>query len=250
MASLLIVRPYPNNIVTPNLGTGGPNLLTPDPKEVWVGSSGGGTYFFDIDLGSPQTADFIFAGFSSFPVFHVTSLWTATGMNTGLSAVNFTASGQLTSPRGPRNHNFASFAPLTSRYWRVGVNCATSFSLGILALGRAVQPTWGREWGSGRQVTDMSAVQPLRGGGYGIERGARKPGFQFTCGDLTDAEVEDLWQMALEIGESAPVIVVEDPDRTAGLNERIHYGLFDRPEEYQRLLPGATRWGFRLKGWV
>jgi len=38
--------------------------------------------------------------------------------------------------------------------------------------------------------------------------------------------------------------------RKPGLNERIHYGLFDRFEPYERLSPGRTRWGLRMNEWI
>lgn len=256
MSSLLIVKALPVAAVQQQYSTAQSlaNLLTPDPKEVWAGTGGVGTYVFDVDMGAAVSIDFFFFGFLSSAQAYFHSVQTATGMGSGLGAILGTRfAGGALPVKGRRIHNpIWLSAPATSRYWRFMGTFpdAAAIHFGILGLGKAIQPAFGREWGSGRQPLDMSSVSGLRGGGFSIERGARKAAFQFTCGDLTDAETEELWEMAEDVGESAPVIVCEDPDKTAGLNERLHYGLFDRPEAYERQLPGLTRWSFRLRGWV
>jgi hypothetical protein len=59
-----------------------------------------------------------------------------------------------------------------------------------------------------------------------------------------------LWRIAEEVGIGSPAVVVEDPDATAGLNERLNYGLFNRPEAYERQSPGQNAWSFTLNRWV
>jgi hypothetical protein len=253
MSSLLIVRPLPI-IAAAQQYASAANVLTPDPKDIFMYPGGNGLYYFYLDMGAAITADFLFAGFVS-PGSYVSEVATGTDMVGGglvVRAIRHPAAAPPASASARRRHAMAWLtAPAASRYWRIGITFqGGNASLGIMGLGLAIQPAYGREWGSGRQPVDMSSVQALRGGGYGIDRGARKVAYQFTCGDLLDAEVQALWDMAEEIGESAPVIVCEDPDWTAGLNERLHYGLFDRPEAYERLIPGQTRWAFRLRGWV
>lgn len=252
MSSLLLFPMIFPAVVTPSSGTGGANLLTPSPKEIWAGSAGAGTYNFDIDMGSTQTLDSFFAGYLSVAGPYISAVSTATGMGTGLAAKALQVGAAAPfAIAGRRIHHFARLqAPAASRYWRVAITSPASFSMGILALGLAIQPLFGREWGSGRIPVDLSGVTELRDGGFGIERGARKSGFQFTCGDLSDSEVQALWLMAEEVGISSPVVVCEDPDYSAGINERLHYGLFVQPEAYERQYPGNSRWAFRVRQWV
>lgn len=246
MSSLLLYRALPFACTT------APNLATADPKEVVAFSVASEFY---LDFGGSVTLDSFFAGYFS-PIAnggYIASVQTATGQGTGLSAGLALVGGTpaALAVQGRRRSHFVRLAtPATSRWWRVVLTPAGATSVGVIAAGLAVQPAFGHEWGAGRQPVDLSTVSQLRGGGFGIERGARMSAWRFSCGDLTDAETQTLWAMAEEVGESAPVVVCEDPDYTAGLNERLHYGLFDSPEAYERQVPGATRWSFRVRQWV
>lgn len=258
MSSLVIARPLPIVAVTCSNGsaTGVQNLLTPDPKEVFYFDNSDAALGIDIDLGAnPQPYDTFFLGYIV-DAAAVRNLTIKTGAANPATTVRKAAS-TMDAPSATnyprRQHSFYRHnATLTDRYVRFQIDhsVANAMSIGIAFVGVSVQPQWGREWGSGRLPVDMSAVTPLRGGGYGIERGARKGAFEWTHGDLTDAETDQLWLMAEECGESGPIVVAEDPDNTAGLNERLHYGLFDNPQAYSREAVGITRWAFRLKEWV
>lgn len=225
------------------------NAKTPDPKEV---ASGSGPGYVNVDMGASVEADQFFAGFLSANAFTAINAYS----QTDLAGTTRTLVGALSIGGAAvrRRHGFLkTAAPSTSRYFsfHVDVGVGVAWSLGIAAIGKSVQPAWGHEWGSGRYIDDRSDVSPLRGGGYGIERGARVPGWQFTTGDLTDAEVKSLWDITAEVGTSAPVVVCEDPALAQpDLNEAIHYGLFDRPEAYERQAPQLNRWSFRVRGWV
>jgi hypothetical protein len=53
------------------------------------------------------------------------------------------------------------------------------------------------------------------------------------------------------VGKHGSILVVEDPDQAAtGLNERVHWGLFDKLESYERIAPGATKWTLRIEDWA
>jgi hypothetical protein len=69
---------------------------------------------------------------------------------------------------------------------------------------------------------------------------------------LSDALRRQLWALALDRGERKPVLVVEEPDSedSAGANERIHYGTFDRFEAYERRDPNDTAWALSMTEWV
>jgi hypothetical protein len=121
---------------------------------------------------------------------------------------------------------------------------------GALIVSRAFQPTWNKEWGSGRRPIDTGSREPLIGGGFGIGRGVRKRAYSWTLGDLPDAEVDAIEDIALACGETSPLVVVEDPEVDAGLVRRIHYGLFDRFEAFERKAVGVTRWSLSIIGWV
>jgi hypothetical protein len=272
MSSLILMKPLTfdaSSVATSAGATGQDNLLSPNPKEVWSDGGGAGAKNIDIDLGlgsmgGALSVDSIFFGFIGGASYTTPPTVTVTNSNTSGAWTQFSAfpagtpvlapSDRLQAQNRPYfQHGFLRLgAPIARRFWRIAWDSGitTETTIGIVGIGLSIQPLWGREWGSGRQVVDMSSVTQLKGGGFGIDRGARKPAFQFRCGDLQDSEVVQLWDMALDLGESAPVVVIEDPDNTAGLNERIHYGKFSRPEAYERTSPGNTAWAFRVEGWV
>lgn len=251
MSSLLFLKPEPISSLVGGTYAGLNNLLTPDPKEVASNNNGGGGFSIDIDLGVAVNVDTIYLGFTSATVTLVNAVQTGTGMGTGLVSRAMLVGGTaMPAAVGKRLHVLTRLtATYSSRYWRISISQSGNSTIGVLALGAAIQPAFGHEWGSGRVPDDRSAVTALRGGGYGIERGARVPVWKFTVGDLTDAETTSLWLMADDVGNSSPIMVCEDPDYTAGLQERIHWGLLDRPEAYERDSPGRNRWSFTLREW-
>jgi hypothetical protein len=126
----------------------------------------------------------------------------------------------------------------------------TALQIGVFAAGLAFQPTFGREYGSGRVVTETGAKERLLSGAFGINAGVRAGGYQWTFGELTDAEVETLYDRLFEIGETVSCLMVEDPDVHAYRNARIHWGLLGKIEAYERFAPGASRWSLRIEDWA
>lgn len=247
MSVLAIVRPLPLASVGGTLEGAG-YLITPDPKEAAVAASAV-TKSIDIDLGSVQTIDTIFIGYTSDD---------GSGSFVAQSGtVNYTATARGTIPAAPslapgQRRHFLQVAvtPYQARYIRLTSAFQAGYSVGVVAVGLAFRPTYGREYGSGRYITDTSSVQRLFGGGFGIDEGARVPGWSFTMGDLTDDEVDRLYAITWATGESRSILAIEDPDFTAGLNERIHWGLFAKIDAYERFAPGQSRWSLRVDEWA
>ncbi len=247
MSVLGIIKPLPLTIASTNL-TDGARLTTVDPKEVAYLAAGPNTVAIDIDLGSIKTVSAIYLGaVSSALDFTVTG---GAAAYTTTAVANLVTANKL-SGLSPRK-NILFFADQSWRYIRLlsPATTAAGFEIGNVIVGDAFRPTWGHEYGGGRSVGDTGVKSRLLSGGFGIMQGARFKTWNWTLGDLTDAEVEELFSFALDVGETNPVVVCEDPDITSNLDARTHYGLFDKIETYERLAPGLTRWNFKIEEWV
>ena len=121
---------------------------------------------------------------------------------------------------------------------------------GIVMGGKAWRPVYNMEWGSGRRVIDTGTVAQLPDGGFATMEGARKRAFDWTLGDLSRAETDALEELLLDHGESIPLLVVEDPDATAGQRNGIHYGLFVGLKAYERANPAQTKFAFSFEEWI
>ena len=62
-------------------------------------------------------------------------------------------------------------------------------------------------------------------------------------------EIDALYEIQLQCGQTRPVLVVEDPDRTAGQIHRIHYGRFAALKNYKRRNPAQTQWELEIEDW-
>lgn len=80
--------------------------------------------------------------------------------------------------------------------------------------------------------------------------GVVKAQFSFSFIDLTDAERNRLYSIKRDRGLRKPVLVVEDADLSAGQNEAIHYGVFERFQAYERTNPRKTRWAGSVLQWL
>jgi hypothetical protein len=229
MSNLLLFKAIP--IVTATGSGGAANLASPDPKEIWTGS-GSAT----VNFSGSQVIDSVFVGF----------LGSAGSVNiSGFGAFSAAASAR-TSPK--RRHAFRRLGlPFSASSVTIS---STSGSIGIVAFGLAFQPAYNQEWGAGRFPIDTGAREPLLGGGFGIGKGAKKTGYRWTLGDIQQAEIDQIYEIGETAGETEPIVVVEDPDATTGLNERLHYGVFDKLEPYERQNPSQTRWNLQMIEWV
>jgi hypothetical protein len=252
VSSLLIVQPYRIAVVS---GSGNLGLMaTPDPKEAGVIAGGSGSSgSLHLDMGVAVSVDTLFIGYHSATDGQQFAAY-ATGADYTDTSNPLVSTAILQQPGiGPPFHRVDRFTPRTSRYFRIDFNSGpngTGYYMGVVALGLAFQPTFGHEYGSGRLVTDTGASERLFGGGFGISEGTRAGGWQWTLGDLSDAETRALYRIALDRGNTRSLLVVENPDVTDGIIERIHWGLFAKLDAYERYAPNLTRWSLRIDDWA
>lgn len=256
LGRLQIVEPLAITLTTG--GPGGPtpatlaNALTPDPKQIYaVGQSSG--FAIWADLGSVQSVDSFYLGGTNAQPGAVMVI-SKVDNNAGLNPVALTGGVVIgaTDRKAVRAHGMAKLAaPVSGRYFQFEIgNNNADWEIGRVAVGLAFEASWDREWGSGRRVIDTAKSQALLGGGFGVQPGARKAAYSWTFGDLTDAEVEQLFGIQLRVGESSPIIVNEQDGATVGANEKLHYGLLRRLEAFERRDPNATKWALEIEEWI
>jgi hypothetical protein len=160
--------------------------------------------------------------------------------------------------RGGMAHCFAEFEPFTTRdvYLRIYRSGGGPLPAAGIMMGSAhvfsetFRAQWGHEYGAGRPLDDTSNVERLPSGSFAIDRGVVTGGYQWTFGDLTNEEREQLYAIHRSVGKSRSVLVIEDAERTTGLFERMHWGLLPSLETYARIDPTATTWGMRVADWL
>jgi len=255
MANMLILSPQKVAAIAVSRGSDGAALLTADPRDAWVDSAVASPAFIDIDYGIPVQVDTIFLGYLTNALGNAT--WSISGGIAGLSEFGIQASSPLRVPDATGRFATISHALwhgslVTVRFLRISIlqPAGVPISAGIVLAGKAFQAEFAQEWGAGRRVIDSGTATPLPTGGFAIVEGGRKGSYSWTFGDLAPAEVEELYAIALESGETRSILVVEDPDRTAGLRHRIHYGLFDRFRPFDRRDPRRTRWELSVTDWI
>lgn len=257
MSNILILpNTAPIAAIAASRGTGVANLRTASPKEVWLDSTDGSAASIDIDFGSAITVNTVFLGFLSPPAAGAT--WVITGGLAAYTEFTLKASSAArvvdSASRSPaRTHALWTGASFTVRYLRVSVTQTASagpLSAGIIMAGKAWRPGFNMEFGSGRRIIDTGTVAALYDGGFATVEGARKRSFDWTLGDLTIAEADELEELLLDHGETIPMLVVEDPDATTGQRNRIHYGLFTGLKAYERANPAQTKWSFSFEEWI
>ena len=246
MSVLAIVKPLPIAAIGGTL-EGAARLITPSPREAAV-CVGGGDRTIDVDLGAPVALDTLFLGYSnaSGGAWHA-SCGVSDYTSTALPDVAL-ASTRLTRAR----HYLAVLAvPVVARYVRFSAAAVPAgLTLGLLAVGLALRPALGHEWGAGRFVTDTGSATRLQTGGFGLASGSRSGGWQWTLAELTDEEVDAMYGLQLDVGTSSPLLVVEDPDPTAGLNERIHWGVLTKLDPNERRAIADVKWDMRIEDWA
>lgn len=242
-----IMRPITPTAVAGSM-TDVARVATPDPKEVAV-STGAGVRTIDLDLGSEQVVGAVYIGGANMgTTFAVTGGGTGDAYTTiPLGNIYVAAKRRAVSPR---QYLLIIDPPQPLRYIRLSATLANGNAVGIACALERFTPTWGQEWGAGRPLSDASSMAKNRAGGFGGELGVISPGYSFTLGDLTDDETEILFDIVRQVGESRPVVIVEQPDLTENLDARLHYGLIQRIEPYERQRLNIVRWGFRIEDWL
>jgi hypothetical protein len=255
MTVLIAIRPMTVTNVSSSRGSGADNLLTFDPKEVWADTAAGSASIINVDLGSVREIDTVFLGYVS-PAAAAAS-WSITGGAAGASEV-IQADDTLRVPdvadHSPASSHALWFgAPRQVRYLAISVTQpagSAPLTIGVLVVGKAIVTELGQEWGGGRQPIDTGTATSLPSGGFAVVEGVRKRLLNWTFGDLSVAETDQLELLALAVGETSPGLVIEDADRTAGLRSRIHYGLFRQWRPYERRNRKQTRWEIAIEEWV
>ncbi len=257
MADLLTLAPAPIAAISASRGDDIANLLTPDPREVWADNAVGSAATIDIDFGASRWIDTVFLGHVLAPLGGAT--WTITGGVSGYTDLTMKAPSALRVPdvgglvRAPSlSHAFWHVDPVLARFLRISVTqpgAGAPLTAGVVMAGRGLTMAFNHEWGAGRRPIDTGSVTALPDGGFSTVEGVRKSAWSWTFGDLTDAELDALFEITIYRGESAPVLVVEDHAQTAGLRRRIRYGLFRQLRPYERLSKGRTRWEMTVEDW-
>lgn len=228
MANILICEPATISSVSAR-GSGSGNLLTPDPREVWTDTGGTGLAIIDIDLGvqRPINAVALCCLFNASPA----ATWFIQGGIGGQAEflIQDYAAFRVPERAGAlrmMSHALWAGPSQMARYIRIAIDQPEGAPLtaGRLIVGDAFQPKYNKEYGSGRGVKDGSTVTRLPSGSVAVVEGARYATYGWTLGDLSEDEADRLYEMQLSVGESQPVLVVEDPERTTALRNRIRYG--------------------------
>lgn len=255
MANILIMPPYDIMAISASRGDGAANLLRPSPREIWQDSASGSPVSVDIDLGTAQVIDTVFLGFIWYADAGAT--WSITGGLAAYDQITLASARTLCAPSragqvGQYGHAFWTGAQASIRYLRIIISQPAgkpAIAIGTLCAGAAWQPIWNTETGGGRGVKDTGTLTRLPSGGVSVVEGARYGTYKFTLGDLTDDEVDYLYDLQLALGETRRVLVVEDPEHTPGLRSRIHYGAFTGLRAFERRDPNQTRWEATIEDW-
>jgi hypothetical protein len=254
MSRLLIIKPLPVVSISTSRGSGVGNVLTPDPKEVWADNAIGAAATLTVDLGANRLIDTIFLGYVRAPSAEATWSITADGGSPQESVLQPIAPLRVPDSGGHPALSHALWHGPASwlRYLTITINQPTGapLSAGVLVVGKALEAELGREWGWGRQPVDTGVATPLPSGGFSVVEGVRKVLLTWTFGDLSIEETDQLELIGLALGETKPVLVIEDADRTAGLMSRIHYGLFKRWRAFERRNRRQTRWELGIEQWI
>lgn len=256
MAKLLVLGPLSIASVYSYRGVNAANLITPDPKEVWADTDVGTATALDIDLGAVVAIDTVFLGTVDGAVAGAT--WSLSGGTVDPTSIPIQSTTALRVPdaagQAPAiSHAFWTGATLNVRYIQLTLAQPAGnrpLTAGILMVGKAFLANLGHEWGAGRKVIDTGSSTALPSGGFAVVEGARKASFSWTFGDLTSAEVDALYALQLDRGETRPLLVAEDPAMTTGLRWRLHYGKLTTLRQFERRNPAQTRWEMTVEEWI
>lgn len=223
--------------------------LTVEPKEVAV-SAAGGAIQVTLDLGAATQIDTVYIGFTN--AGDATALQLSHGLANGFQTnIDAPIAPAATKRLDPVRHYFKWLpVPVNARYIGIAGNVPAGFEIGVIAVGKAWSPAYGQEMGSGRGIIDTGSATRRLDGGFGIVRGARAGTWQWTLGDLSDEERDELYALLFAIGETGTALVIEDTELGGVQADKLHWSLFRRIEAYERRDVGLTRWGLKLEDWA
>lgn len=260
MSEVLIIEPIDLNFgagvpfVTVSEGTGGANLVTADPREVWQGENPAAVKSFTIDLGANTTIDAFYLGNTNADANASMSVITGTAAQ-GAAVTNHIVGvpmlmgvDDVRDLRGPAL--YVAPAPIVARYIVVQTYMpgAVNLQIGNLVVGKAFRPTHGREPGESRVPFDTGVSARLGDGSLSTVSGRLISGFKWVFGDLLDADRKALWGIVKRRKTTRPILLIEDAEALSV--ESIHYGKFTELEPYTRLDPRKTRWAVSVEDWL
>lgn len=256
MSNILLLVPSSLAAFGVSRGSGAENLLRPDPREIWLDSAVGSAVTIDMDLGVATSIDTVFLGCLYSASQDAT--WTITGGVAAYDELTLKAAGDLRVPeRAGRvshfSHAFWHGDDVLVRYVRISITQpagASPLGIGVLMIGSAFVPEFNQVWGSGRAVKDTGSVTRLPSGGIAVVEGARYGSYKWSLEDLSNDEIDLLYEIQLDRGETRRVLVVEDPDQTPGLRNRIHYGLLTGLRPSSRKSATQGQWELAIEDWV
>ncbi len=247
------------------------NLVNVQPKVVAqtdLAPSGNFFALIEVDLGADSVVDtlvLMHTNLSSAAQWRVYGVPAATAFGSPdtepsgqliLGFTGWTNFGVAPTTLQRRRNALAIGSPVTVRRLRIYVtdntaqNLEAVIRLGTLGIGKRWEPAFNYEFGLGRRVQDRSAKRELPGGEIGRNLAARVPITRVSWGDLTDAEIRSLWSLLLDIGESEPLFLCEDPDPLPGQNEGLHYGTLQGLDFFERVAADKSRIELRLQEWL
>lgn len=250
MSGVLIIKPLPVSATPTVSGTGQANLLTADPNEAWIAASAAAVTI-DVDMGAVVSVDSFYLGYTNAAAAATWAIFSGTGLGAGLTVRKAASLMRPADSEGPRHHCFARLAaPVSARYWRFTLTQAGAVPLyvGAMVLGAAFEKH--REYGDDRTIIDTATREDLPGGGFGVGDGVVKSAFAFSFVDLTDGESDQLWSIKKDRGLTKPIVIVENADLDAGMNEAIHYGVFERFQARGRVSARYRKWAGSVIDWT
>lgn len=242
------MAPVTPSSIAVSAGTGATNLLTPDPKEVYQRGASSATTF-QVDFGSVVSINQVLLGYTNAPAGAAINIQSGVSSPTETLRVSGHQSAHSVRSNPRRHWLWTSPNAFNARYLQI-TGPVMNLEAGVIAAGLAFRPTWGHEYGGGRFYIDTGTRERLLGGGFGINEGVVAPGWAFTLGDLTDDEILSVESVILGLGETRTALVCEDTDAGNGMNERIHWGMLSRIEQFERIAPQLNKWAFRIEDWV
>jgi hypothetical protein len=246
---LIVIEPVPIVAVTTGGGVAEPgNLATSNPREAASSSADGS--FVTIDLGQAYLVDTVFVGYIYGGGAALTAQFGVGSVDTQGPSLPLANTTRL-QRRGPvARHAFnRTAAPVNTRYVQIS-GISAGMTIGVVAVGLAFEPTYGAEIGAGRPITDTGLAERLKSGAFGNDPGVRVSGYAWTLGDLQEVDRDRLFDIVMNVGTTESVLVAEDPDLTAGLNERLHWGQLGKLETYERVDPLNWRWALSIGDWA
>jgi hypothetical protein len=227
------------------------NLVTPDPREVWVDTGAIGDYIIQIDFGVAVDWDTIaLINITALP----TAIWNISGGATsGQVLYQANQAMRMASEDGISATGPALYWSPTiknGRYITLIINAGGPpiNSIGGLVIGKSWKPTQPREQGAGRPPQDSGVRTRLDNGGLATVPGSLLSGFKWVFGDLDQADLKRLWGIFRRRRTTEPMLLVEAPDE--GYAEGLHYGTFVDLEAYERLDTSKSRWAMVFEDWV